>query len=189
MRKLFHFFAGLCLIFIISLLWKKRAIIFVLTFLIINLILDIVRFSSVTFNNKFFYYLRSLLREEERRGPTGSLYYLSGILLTIILFPRDIALFAIGVLAAGDPFASMIGERIGKYRIGHKSIEGCIAFVVASVFIGFVFHRFWPGLSGYAIALGAMGGAGAELFSSGINDNITIPVITSLVLFFIYYGF
>ncbi len=89
---------------------------------------------------------------------------------------------AVLVLGAGDPAAAIIGRRWGRTKLIHgRSLQGSIAFVVASVLIVLPMLRvFEPTLglaSSLAIALGsAFAGALAELFSRRVDDNLTIPL-------------
>jgi dolichol kinase len=80
-----------------------------------------------------------------------------GALLTMLLFPPNIAAAAIYALAFGDSAATIIGKFLGRLRpffMAGKSIEGSIACFAASFMSGhFVLHDWRPAL---AVGLAAM---------------------------------
>ena len=63
-------------------------------------------------------YLKQLnqyfLRAEEQLKESAAIPYLMALLLTIISFPKSIALVAIFTLATADPLSAVIGIRFGK---------------------------------------------------------------------------
>jgi dolichol kinase len=61
-----------------------------------------------------------------------------GVLLTLISFPKVVALVAIYTLAVADPLSAIIGIKYGKTKIVKgKSLEGSLAFFTASLIITF----------------------------------------------------
>ncbi len=99
----------------------------------------------------------------------GAIWYCIGIIFPILFLPLNIACAIIAVLSAGDSMSTIIGKFYGKYRIGHKSIEGFLGFI-AFGFIPAVF--FVPPSSALVLAfLGAI----IELVNF-IDDNFLVPV-------------
>ena len=66
--------------------------------------------------------------------------------------------------------------------IGKKSMEGSIAMFITCTIIGFiVFMR--TNMAEYAIVIGSLVATLVELYEPlGLNDNITIPVISCIAL-------
>ncbi|MFH0860957.1 MAG: hypothetical protein V1921_07130 [Candidatus Altiarchaeota archaeon] len=62
----------------------------------------------------------------------GAFWYNVGITLPVTLLDRDMACAIIIILSLGDGMSTLVGRFVGKHRIGRKSIEGFIAFVVFS---------------------------------------------------------
>ena len=179
MRRLFHFTAGLLLVFILAYVDRKQGIIIALSLFIIVSITETVRLTLPEVNRLFLRFFNPLLRGEEERKPTGTAYFLGGILLSILLFDRNIALLSITILTVGDPAGSAVGKRWGSYRIRGKSIEGSIAFLITSAVTGLLLKSLWPELPAEVIVTGAATGALTELISSRVNDNLLIPLAAS----------
>jgi dolichol kinase len=119
-----------------------------------------------------------LLKEKEKKGPSGCLFYLVSCLITILLFDERIASASIFVLAISDPLSAIIGSKWGRRSLYGKSAEGTGAFFLSSLLVLACFSFKGPGL-----ILAACAATAAELFSSRfIDDNLTIPIITALSL-------
>jgi dolichol kinase len=105
--------------------------------------------------------------------------------LTLFLYRTELATLAICFLAFGDVAATTIGERYGKTKIGNKSLEGSIAFVVAAVLAGFLLSLVGISIVYWLILAGAIIAAGVELLPLPINDNLVIPLVTGGAMSFI----
>src|SRR3989304_1837439 len=147
LRQFYHSLSGLALVFIISFLDNPADVYLTLILLFSAIIIETARLYLPEINRMFIHYFGILMRNEERHNPTGTLYYLLGALVALLLFSKEIALFSMTVLAVGDPAAYIIGSNFGKLRIGKKSIEGSLAFLTASVIAGFLFSSLWYDLS------------------------------------------
>lgn len=184
LRQLYHSLSGLALVFFISFLNKPADVYLILILLFSAVIIETARLYLPGINRLFINCFGILMRGEERHNPTGTLYYILGALMALLLFPKEIALFSMTVLAVGDPSAYIVGSNFGRLRIGKKSIEGSLAFFTAAVITGLLFHRLWDPLSVTAMIMGALTGAVTELIPVRINDNLTIPVAVSAVIYF-----
>ena len=189
MRRLYHIIGGLFLVLMVSYIDKKRGLILISSLFLVAIIIDAIRLLLPDLNRIFFRWFGPLLRQEEEGRPTGTGYYLAGILISILLFKREIALFSMTILAVGDPAASTIGKRWGQFRIGGKSLEGSIAFFITSLGAGLILYGLWPALPIGILITGAITGTLAELISNKLNDNLIIPLATSgameVILFFL----
>jgi dolichol kinase len=97
-------------------------------------------------------------------------------------------------LAFADPIASFIGIKFGKDKIfGHKSLQGFMAAYVvcfASSLAYLLIHGFPPDRSLVFSLLSGLVGALAELVPVGkLDDNLTLPVLSAIGLFCLYYLF
>ena len=101
-----------------------------------------------------------------------------GALLSLILFPPQIAAAAIYSLAFGDSAASLVGKSLGRIRpafLSGKSIEGCLACFAASALAAwFIFHD-WK----IAAATGAAAMIVDSLHFEDL-DNLFLPLIAGL---------
>jgi dolichol kinase len=92
-----------------------------------------------------------------------------GVILSLLLFPTNIAYASICVVAVGDPVAYYAGERFGRVPVGRKTLEGFAAGLVASFLIASLWVR--PSLS----LVGSFSGMLLEL-AGILNDNLTVPI-------------
>ena len=129
--------------------------------------------------------ITKLLETFERPGDhpgKGAICFFIGALLAIKLFPKDIALASIMVLALGDSISHYIGKFHGKIKHpfdNRKRIEGHIAGVIFG-FIGALI--FVNPLSAIVASFFAMLAEAMEIEFNHriINDNISIPLVAGV---------
>ena len=113
----------------------------------------------------------------------GPFYNALGILFAIgLLRSNPLAVVAVILMfGLGDGFATYIGTTYGKHKLPwnkNKTVEGTIGFTAGAMCAVFIMPE--P-----AIVLGAVLGAIVESSPLKINDNITLPVVLSLLLYFL----
>lgn len=132
---------------------------------------EILRFALPPVQRAFTSAFGPLLRDDERKGPHGSLFFLAGVFLSILLFPKNLACVGLVYLAVGDTAAEVVGRKFGRVKLlGPKTLEGSAACFASSAVVG-LFLLPWP--------LALVGAAAATLFEllgTGNIDNATIPV-------------
>ena len=152
--------------------------------------LDTIRVCVPTSMSFFpFSMLKSIIREKEKNQLSGTCYFSLGCTLAVSLFPPAVAIVSIIWLVLGDMSAALIGVSVGgdmcvvkMGREGKKSLEGSAAMFLVCVLVGLVaFGEVY--LREYAVVLGALVATAVELYEPfGINDNLTIPITSSLAL-------
>jgi len=126
------------------------------------------------------YFFGKVLREEEKPTLMGSTYFLFSTLLTILLFPKSIAIASLLILILSDTCAALVGKGIGKISIFGKTLEGSIAFFFSSLLIVWLYpnlNRFWG-------CVAALGATLTEIFPIKLDDNLTIPLVAGAIMFF-----
>jgi dolichol kinase/phosphoserine phosphatase len=117
--------------------------------------------------------------QSELRGfAAAPLYFASGILLTLILFPHPASFAAVAMFCLGDSVASLFGGRISDslpFNKG-KTWEGSVAGFFFAFLAGLFFVSPVLALAGAAIAMTI------EVLPLPINDNVLIPVVTGAAL-------
>lgn len=106
-------------------------------------------------------------------------------LFVLALFQNQLAAaVAVVVLALADPAAALIGRRFGTIGlVNNRSLQGTGAFfvvgAVASLLVVWVFHagQLTEAKALCVCLIAAFVGALAELFSSRVDDNLSIPVV------------
>lgn len=122
-----------------------------------------------------------LFRAEEQFKESAMTPYAIAILLTLLTFPKTLALIAIYTLAIADPLSAVVGITWGRRHIVEaKSVEGSAAFFAATAVIVAVVLRLTtvvaPGsIAVAAIAIG-LAGAICEMLPIRLDDNLTIPL-------------
>ncbi len=126
-------------------------------------------------------------REDIQRFPgRGALFLVLGILFSTILFSRSVAAAAILVLSWGDGVAPLVGP-FGShaYLFNKKKMwEGILAGIVAGTLATSFFVPFWQA---FVAATAAMLVEGLNLRVKGwkVDDNVTVPLISGLLLTFL----
>jgi dolichol kinase len=128
---------------------------------------------------KRFFYGR-VLREEEKPTLMGSTYFLFSTVLTLLLFPKPIAVTSLLILILSDTAAALAGKGIGRIRIFSKTLEGSMAFLMTSLLIVWLY----PNLNRFSGTLAALGGTLIELLPIRLDDNLSIPLVTGAIMLF-----
>jgi dolichol kinase len=110
----------------------------------------------------------------------GATYFIFSTILTILLFPKPIAIASILILIVSDTAAALVGKGIGKVRIFGKTLEGSLAFLVTSLVIVWIYPR----LDRFSGSLAALGAALIEILPIRLNDNLSIPLVAGAIMFF-----
>jgi len=188
-RRLFHATSGLlCFSLYAFILNFKEA---ALTLGIVGggyLIFDILRLRSSKLNSQAFKVFSRILRREELSQLSASSYYILGLGISLVLFPKPITLLCCLYLAFGDPVAAIVGKLFGKNQLFKgKSLEGALANFIVSFFLTFYFsisYLHQNTIASIFLAVGgALGSTLAELLPLPWDDNITIPVFSGCFLY------
>lgn len=155
------------------------------------------------------YYLRTRQREEFLRlfGPLlrstekednnlpGAFYFLLGTTVVVILFPMQLARYAVECLSLADPVAAWVGKSVRSLKINESSsLAGSIACFVIAWSVGWMLLP--PDDYGETnsddnphslllvpITVGALACCITEACPYG-NDNLLIPIITATAVHF-----
>lgn len=184
-RHLFHLVGGCIPPLIGLILTREWILVFLGTVAAIFVLAEILRFAIPSVNRwlgSLFSGVSGGFKEREAVRPIGTTYYLVASFLTFLFFPRDVAVAALLFAAVGDAVAAAVGERFGRTRLGHKSLEGSAAFFASALVVGFILiwaglHLTWP-----AVTVGAAAAALMELLPIPIDDNLTVPIVSAIAI-------
>lgn len=180
-RRIFHAANGIFIVLALKALpirtWDA-VVLFGVVFSVL-LLLDGVRLAHPQLNRLFFQFFSPLVSPREVKKPASSTWYVLGVLLTLLLFPRHEALGGILVLALADPAAAFVGKHWGRQRLGAGTVQGSLAFIVVAFFVLLPFAS-WP----VALA-GALAGALVEILPWDVDDNLVVPPAVAGVLFWL----
>ncbi|KAK6454734.1 cytidylyltransferase family-domain-containing protein [Scheffersomyces xylosifermentans] len=169
---------------------------------------DYIRFKNPELNKKIVKQFWFIIREKEVDTYNGVLYYLIGLVIVFLLFPKDICLMSVLLLSWADTAASTIGRKFGKYtpKISKgKSVAGSLASFVAGVLSCYLLYGyfipvydsqvnrpgdiFWSEETSnlsflvYALFSGAIASVSEFINLWDIDDNFTIPVLSAVFLY------
>ena len=181
-RKVYHLIGGVGLLSLYYVLGRERALVFYAVLFLLVLTIDVARLLIPALNRFVFTRFRSFIRPNEEHKLTGTAPYVLGIGFSLYAYAQPVATAAICFLAFGDVAATAIGERFGKTKIGDKSLEGTLAFIVAAALSGFLLSLIGVHLLTWVMILGVLVAAGVELLTLPINDNLLIPLAAGGVM-------
>lgn len=149
--------------------------------------LDYFRLRSFRLKKTAFSFFSRVMRTEELSRMSSMTWLLSGAWISIVLFPRDIAVLSLLLLAFGDPAASIFGILYGRDRLlGKKTLQGTLAGFAICTGVGAAYY-FATGLMLERLVLvsiltGLIGAVSEIIPVANLDDNLTSPTINSLLL-------
>jgi dolichol kinase len=160
---------------------EETVLLFLIPFFLALLMVDLLRHFHPGMASLFRkYFFGRVLRDEEKPTLMGSTYFIFSTILTILLFPKSIAMASLLVLILSDTAAALVGKGIGRIQILGKTLEGSMAFLFTSLLIVWIY----PNLSRFSGSLGALGATLIEILPIKVNDNLTIPLVAGTIMFF-----
>lgn len=178
-RKFVHIFSGLILYFFPFLVNKNETIILSLLFFLILLL------------SKRFNLLRGI-HKVPRKTFGAELFPLGAGLIAVIFWDKNVAIFQYAGLILGfsDGIGGIIGKKIGKKIIfKNKTLEGSVAFFAVTVILflaGTVSQSIIISVPVLLLVLsGSLLVTLVELVFDKGWDNIFVPLISSIILFYL----
>lgn len=187
-RKIYHFVMGMVCFSLYAFFLDRSQALFVLT--VVGgtwVVLDLFRLYVPSMNALTLKLFGKIMRRDELKSVSGNSFYILGLMVTILFFPKPIVLLSTLFLAIGDPTAAIAGTLYGKHRLlGKKSWEGTAAnFVltwIAVLAVGLTLFNLSLSQAAGLAWIGASVSAVAELLPLPIDDNFTIPVASACLL-------
>ncbi|MEQ1722498.1 MAG: diacylglycerol/polyprenol kinase family protein [Pseudobdellovibrio sp.] len=154
---------------------------------------DFLRQKNPEINRSVMNVFRPIMRSSELNRLAGTTYLITGTLLITIFFNKGVVALSLLFLAFADPIASYVGIKYGKDKLfGHKSVQGFVAAFVVCAVICYAF-LFYNQVQEYILIVSLLAGligALAELIPlAKLDDNFTMPVVSSIGLSVLFYFF
>ncbi|NWF91453.1 MAG: phosphatidate cytidylyltransferase [Syntrophaceae bacterium] len=160
---------------------REVVLLFLVPFFLCYLTVDLLRHFHAGLASIFErHFFGRVLREGEKKNLMGSTYFLFSSILTILLFPKSIAMASLLILILSDTAGALVGRWIGRVRVRSKTLEGSAAFLISSLLIVWL-H---PHLDRFSGTLAALGATLIELLPTGLDDNLTIPLVAGGIMLF-----
>lgn len=187
-RKIWHAFAGVTGALLYLYYIPKNIFLLLLAVLTgLYLSVEIIRKLNPRFHKELIQNWKWFLRDSEIEGVNTGLYYNLSCFIAIAFFPKTIAVLSIFYLALADPLAAFVGTLWGKKSIqiiSGKSLIGSFAAFLVCFLVTIVFLRDSIPFNQLLLIslIGGMGGSLSESLPLKIDDNLTIPIISGLIL-------
>jgi dolichol kinase len=148
--------------------------------LLVAAVVETMRFRHPLFRVLFAQLFGPLMRKTEHHHLTGATYLIIGMLLTVLLFPKTVAIYGMFVVILSDALAAVVGRLWGKIRLYRsKTLEGTAAFFVSCYLLGLWLLPF----SWWASGLLAVAIAAWEVRWHFSLDNLVLPLYASALAF------
>ena len=196
-RKVWHCGMGVFMALVYGLGTPKVICVFLLTTaLIFFFTAETMRLRFPRLNAFAIRAMGPIMRKSEEHKMSGTPFYVGSVLLSVLIFPKTIAILSMLFLAVGDPLSSLVGITwgdLGPRFSNGKSLIGTAAGMGVCCIITFFYLVFThvPPIPSLFIALaGGLAGGGAEMIPLDIDDNFSIPVVSGLALWvaFLIFG-
>jgi glycerol-3-phosphate acyltransferase PlsY len=122
-----------------------------------------------------------LYRVKEKKKFSSISVYIVAYFITIVIFPKEIAIVAATFLIFGDTSSKFFGLAFGKHKILNKTVEGTLAYFGVVLISGYLLYEFLD-ISLWVIILGGISAPITELLTLDMNDNFTVPIISGAVM-------
>ena len=114
---------------------------------------------------------------------TGDTYFMIATFIILIFFEKNIAIPSLFFLVFEDAGSGIIGSKFGKIKIfPGKSFEGLLGGIIFNIIILFLIFKFIE-LPFYILLSGALISAIVEVLPIKIDDNLTVGLITSTIMY------
>lgn len=165
------------------------AMYFVVPVFCIVLLIDLLSKRGMPLHNIVYKYFGAMFREHEMRSGlmlNGASWVLISALLTIIIFPKILAITSFTILIISDLSAALIGRRFGKHPLFDKSWEGTFTFFITAVAVVYVIYSLED--NGYLFLLFGVFASAITAFTESassilkLDDNLAVPAIFSIIM-------
>ncbi|HZR81161.1 MAG TPA: SEC59/DGK1/VTE5 family protein [Candidatus Binatia bacterium] len=188
-RRLFHLTNGVVVATAYALLFTHAQVVHLFgTVACLVYILDRVRIHYPELLRRAPWVNEKFFRAEEQVKEAAMTPYAISILLTMITFPKPVALIAIYTLAIADPLSAVVGITWGKRRIAPgRTLEGSLAFFAGAAAVTSAVLAWATPVPGplsvrvQTTALVALLAAAFEAVPLRLDDNLTIPLAVGFI--------
>ena len=174
---------------------KKITLTVVIPILAAMLIFEILKYNSKSVHALYTKLFSYLLREHEydtrRIRINGATWLLLADTICIIAFPKLVAITAMLLLSMADSSSAIVGRVYAKKHYApNRSFIGSVTFFVVGVIIVLAAPKYFYTPTEYLIGIAAVAGTTiADALNLPADDNLTIPIVSSVLLYVLYMFF
>ncbi|MBI2649790.1 hypothetical protein HYX04_00585 [Candidatus Woesearchaeota archaeon] len=181
-RQLFHIFLGMGIaaLLVYDFIDKNRILAVIIAGLILSYLSKKTKIPIISQMLQIFE-----RREDIKKFPgKGIIFYFIGTYIALLVFPKDIAMASIMVLALGDSVSHLYGLHFGKIKnplSKTKFIEGTIAGLIFGFIGAFVFLPWWEALFASLAAM-IVEAIEIKLGTQQVDDNLIVPFVAGVAV-------
>ena len=193
-RQLFHVFLGITIVVLLThgIIGKNVAPFKIFDADILALIIFgfLLSYICKKIRIPFIYNLLEIFERKEdilKFPGRGIIFYFIGIYTSLLLFPKDIAMASIMVLALGDSVSHLYGLHFGKIRhplSKTKFLEGTIAGFAAGFFGALIFIPLTEALIASLAAM-IVEAIEIKIGTQQVDDNLIVPLVAGAVIWMV----
>lgn len=193
-RKIFHTLPGFLTFFLFKCGFETFDVaLCLLPFTISGTVVEFIRFQNDFVNGLYIRFLGFMLRREEVRKMNSAIFYLYGVELALLCFPKPVAVCSIMFLAYCDPAASTFGRMYGHLTpklLNGKSLMGTVAAVITGMIVSSAVFSDHSVVN--VLGRGLIAGI-SELIpvpsirGNPLDDNLTIPSVSGILLLLLHH--
>ena len=149
------------------------------------LIMDLTRLSAGRINRFLLRRASGTFKTKEQNRLSSMTFFLVSSFLVMLIFTREVALYAMAFMIFGDFAAKFFGLWFGRTKLFNKTLEGTLAHLVTCLSVGAVLAEFVP-MPVPVIGLAALVASAVEVLPASIDDNLTVGIFSAAALHFFY---
>jgi len=185
-RKLLHIVSGITIPLAIVFLPHLVVVLGLSIASILYSVIELLRINCFSFQKIFNKFCGIFLRQEEKEKLTGSSWIIFSALFCALFFQKEIAALVMTLSIWGDAIAAIAGQKLGRIKIGKKTLEGSVAcFTLCVLLLVFIFPALLKiEFSWLFIVIIALTVTILEFISDffPLDDNLVIPIITGIII-------
>ena len=177
-RKLIHYGSAIFPLSYMYFFTRVEMLFLLGTVVLIMILLEIFRMYIPFFTRIYEVIFRKIVRDEESEKFTGATFSFLGAFIAILIFEKEVAIFAMLVLSLSDSTAALVGRKWGSISLLGKSVQGTVTFLVIAIALALLV----PGIPRTEAVAAAVFTTLVELIPSPVNDNLLIPMSAGITL-------
>lgn len=171
---------------------KKTLLAVLVPLLVLMLLVEFLKYRSAFIFKFYVRIFRPMLKEHEVNPKllriNGASWVMLGDVTCLLFFPKFIAITSMLILSLADSLSAVFGRLYnGKEIVPDRTIAGSLVFFIVTLIISFLTPKYFytpPEYFMYIIM--AVVTTGVDIIKLPVDDNFTIPVVSSGVLYILY---
>ncbi len=171
---------------------KKIVLLVLIPLLVLMLIVEVLKYKSDFIYSLYVKLFRYMLREHEydtrRIRINGASWVLIADIICIIAFPKLIAITGMLLLSLADSTSAIFGRVFArKHYAPNRSLPGSLSFLIVGILVVVISPKYFYVPKEYLIgSLAVVGTTIADALNLPADDNFTIPIVSSVLLYVLY---